>query len=71
MHIPRQDPSQDRNQVLQVVGVLGFMLGIYMIVITATGQAWQKMPALGYLVGFGLMFFGVWRFLRGRRGSRR
>jgi len=71
MHIPRQDPSQDRNKTLQIVGGFGILIGVYMIVVTATGQGWQKLPALGYIVGVGLIFFGVWRFQRGSRGQRR
>lgn len=71
MHIPRQDPGQEQNRTLQVMGIIGILLGVYMIFMTATGQGWQRLPALGYVVGTGLVFFGLWRFTRGSRGGRR
>ena len=70
MRIPRYDPRQDQNRTLQAMGLIGILFGVYMIASTALGREWQRMPALGDIVGVGLIFFGAWRFTRGSKGQR-
>ncbi|MBC8103752.1 MAG: hypothetical protein H7Z41_14350 [Cytophagales bacterium] len=71
MRIPREDPSPGSNRTLLVVGVIGILLGILILCGAATGFAWQQSPVLGYVIGFAMIFFGVLRVIRGRRGQRR
>jgi uncharacterized membrane protein HdeD (DUF308 family) len=71
MRIPREDPSIGTNRTLQTMGILGILLGLLMLVATVTNRAWQYAPGLGYIVGLGMIFFGILRVMRGSRGQKR
>lgn len=51
--------------MLRVLGVIGVIVGIGLIVMTATGGGYANNPVRGYGVGAILIVFGIVRFVRG------
>ena len=51
--------------MLRVFGILGMIVGLVMIVLTATGAAFHAEPARGYIVGAVFLVAGAFRFVRG------
>ncbi len=51
--------------MLRVMGIVGIVLGLTLIIMTATGAAFHAEPSRGYIVGTIFAVAGVFRFLRG------
>ena len=49
----------------RVMGIFGIILGLIIVVMTATGGLHYSEPSKGYIGGVVLIFFGILRFLRG------
>jgi hypothetical protein len=51
--------------MLKVFGIIGFVFGLAIIIMTAVGAVFHTEPARGYLVGGVFAVAGIFRFLRG------
>jgi len=51
--------------MVRVFGIIGVVIGILFLILTATGVLWHDEPARGYIVGAIVTVGGFFRFLRG------
>ena len=51
--------------MVRVLGIIGMVVGILLLILTATGALWHGEPARGYIIGAIITAGGFFRFLRG------
>lgn len=51
--------------MIRVLGIIGIVVGLGMIIATATHAAFAEEPSRGYIVGTIFAVAGVFRFIRG------
>ena len=51
--------------MLRVLGIIGIVIGLGLLIATATGALYHGEPARGYIVGGIISVAGVFRFIRG------
>jgi hypothetical protein len=52
-------------EMIRVLGIIGIVVGLGMIIATATHAAFAEEPSRGYIVGTIFAVAGVFRFIRG------